>query len=162
MLKLLGALSRGQRAYVFLGIDLILIPVALLFTYAVQALPTSPLQTLQASLPVLPYLLLIAAALSKWLGLPNIQLKAFERFAIGLTALYAVGLAVALAGLSWIAALGLPAGTHVIFGLCYFLFVVAVRMVLLQVVTAIYRRAEPRRRVLIYGAGTTAPSWPRR
>ncbi|GAA6202854.1 nucleoside-diphosphate sugar epimerase/dehydratase [Aquicoccus sp. SU-CL01552] len=155
MLKLLGALSRGQRAYVFLGIDLALIPVALLFTYAVQALPTSPLQTLQASLPVLPYLLLIAAALSKWLGLPNIQLKAYERFAIGLTALYATGLAVALAGLSWIAELGLPAGTHVIFGLCYFLFVVAVRMALLQVVTAIYRRAEPRRRVLIYGAGTT-------
>jgi len=155
MLKLLSALSRGQRAYVFLGIDLALIPIALLFTYAVQALPTSPLETLRASLPVLPYLLLIAAALAKWLGLPNIQLKAYERFAIGLTALFALGLAAALAGLSWIAELGLPAGTHVIFGLCYFLFVVAVRMVLLQVVTAIYRRAEPRRRVLIYGAGTT-------
>ncbi|TDK50920.1 polysaccharide biosynthesis protein [Antarcticimicrobium luteum] len=155
MLKLLSALSRSQRAYVFLGIDLALIPVALLLTYAVQVLPASALETLRASLPVLPYLLLIAAALSKWLGLPNIQLKAYERFAIGLTALYAAGIAGALAGLSWIAGLGLPAGTHVIFGLCYFIFAVAIRMVLLQVVTAIYRRAEPRRRVLIYGAGTT-------
>ena len=155
MLKLISSLSRSQRGYVFLGIDLALIPVTLLFTFSVQVLPSSALETLRASLPILPYLLLIAAALAKWLGLPNIQLKAYERFAIGLTALYALGLAAALAGLSWIAGLGLPAGTHVIFGLCYFLFVVATRMVLLQVVTAMYRYAEPRRRVLIYGAGTT-------
>ena len=155
MLKLLSSLSRSQRGYVFLGIDLALVPVALLFTFEVQVLPASALETLHASLPILPYLVLIAAALAKWLGLPNIQLKAYERYAIGLTALYAVGLATALAGLSWIAGLGLPVGTHVIFGLCYFLFVVATRMILLQVVTAMYRRAEPRRRVLIYGAGTT-------
>ncbi|TDE34232.1 polysaccharide biosynthesis protein [Antarcticimicrobium sediminis] len=155
MLKLLSALSRSQRAYVFLGIDLALIPAALILTYGVQVLPTSALETLRVSLPILPYLLLIAAALSKSLGLPNIQLKAYERFGIGLTALYALGLSVALAGLSWIAGLKLPIGTHVIFGLCYFIFVVAVRIVLLQVVTAMYRRAEPRSRVLIYGAGTT-------
>ena len=78
MLKLLGALSRGQRAYVFLGIDLMLIPVVLLFTYAVQALPTSPLETLRASLPVLPYLMLIAAALSKWLGLAQYPVESLR------------------------------------------------------------------------------------
>lgn len=155
MLKLIGALSRGQRAYIFLGIDLALIPATLFFTYAVQALPASAWDMLRATLPVLPYLLLAAAGLSKGLGLPNIQLKAYERFAVGLTLVYAGGLAVVLAGLSWVAGLALPLGTHVIFGLCYFLFVVATRMVLLQVVTALYRRAEPRRRVLIYGAGTT-------
>lgn len=155
MLKLITALSRSQRGYVFLAIDLGLIPAALLFTYSMQALPVPALGLLRQILPILPYLLLVAAGLSKALGLPNIQLKAYERHAIGLTVLYAVGVTLALAGLDGIAGLGLPPGTHVMFGICYFLFLVAVRMVLLQVVTAIYRREQPRRRVLIYGAGTT-------
>ena len=51
--------------------------------------------------------------------------------------------------------LPLPPGTHVIFGLSYFMAVVTCRAVLYQVVNAIYRRAQPRCRVLIYGAGAT-------
>ena len=51
MLKLLSSLSRRQRGYVFLAIDLLLIPLALLFTYTVQSLPISPLEALWQTLP---------------------------------------------------------------------------------------------------------------
>lgn len=78
MLNLIRSLTRKQKAWVFLALDLALIPVALLFTYAVQTLPASPVESLLQSLPVLPYLLAIAAGLSIWLGLSNIQLKEFE------------------------------------------------------------------------------------
>jgi len=155
MLKLLTSLSRKQKAYVFLGFDLALIPVALLFTYTVQSLPEPAIQTLYHSLPVLPYMLVFAAGLSMWLGIPQIQLNDYERHAIGLTAIYVVGLALVSAGLGWLADLPLPPGTHVIFAISYFLFLVAARAALYQVVLAIYDRAHPRRRVLIYGAGTT-------
>ena len=155
MLKIISSLTRKQKAYVFLAVDLLLIPVALFFTYTVQALPMSPSEALWQSLPVLPYLLAIAAGLSVWLGLPGIQLNAYERHAVGLTAVFALGLAAVSAGLLMFAGLKLPFGTHVMFAISYFLFLVASRAVLFQVVTAMYRRAQPRRRVLIYGAGTT-------
>ncbi|WP_146348388.1 polysaccharide biosynthesis protein [Phaeobacter marinintestinus] len=155
MLKLIHALSRSQKVYVLLAVDLALIPAALLFTYSVQSLPNSAYDTLIQTLPVLPYLMLIGAGLSMWLGIPHIQLKAYEHHAVGLTAIFAMLLAGASALLSGFAGLNLPAGTHVIFGIGYFLFSVASRAVLYQIVTAVYRRAQPRCRVLIYGAGTT-------
>ncbi|MEO9778548.1 MAG: nucleoside-diphosphate sugar epimerase/dehydratase [Sedimentitalea sp.] len=155
MLNLIRSLPRKQKAYVFLAIDLALIPLALLFTYTVQVLPNSAVQTLLQTLPVLPYLLAVAAVLSLWLGIPSIQLKAFEGHAVGLTAILSTVLTGTMALLSWLAGLNQPPGTQVIFGISYFIILVTSRAVLYQVVDAIYRRAQPRCRVLIYGAGTT-------
>ncbi len=148
-------MTRRQKSWVFLALDLALIPVALLFAYTVQSLPTAPVETLQRTLPVLPYLMAVAAGLSLWLGVPHIPLKQFEGHAVRLTAILAVVLVGTAAMLATFTGLNQPPGTHVVFGLGYFIFVVANRVVLYQVVTAIYRRAAPRRRVLIYGAGTT-------
>lgn len=155
MLSLISSLTRKQRGYIFLAVDLALIPLALLFTYTVQALPMPPAEALELALPILPYLILLAAVVSTWLGIPLIQLNAYERHAVGLTAILALVLAGASGVMCALYGLPLPAGTHVIFGISFFLFTVAARIVLFQVVTAIYRRAQPRRRVLIYGAGTT-------
>jgi len=155
MFNFVSALSRKQKSYIFLAFDLGLIPVALLFTYAMQSLPMSALETLAAVLPVLAYLLAAAAAVSLGLGLPQIQLIAYERHAVGLTAVYATAVALISMVLIGIWVPALPLGTHVMFGLSYFLFLVATRAVLYQIVVAIYNRAQPRRRVLIYGAGTT-------
>lgn len=155
MLNFINSLSRSQKAYILLAIDLGLIPLALLFTFAVQALPSPPLDTLVRVSPILPYLLLVGAGLSLWLGIPHIQLNAYERTAVGLTAVFSLLLAGAAAVMAGLAGLALPLGTYVMFGISYFLFSVASRAVLYQVVMAIYRRAQPMRRVLIYGAGTT-------
>ena len=155
MFRLISALSRKQKGYVFLAIDLFLIPLALLFTYTVQSLPTMPFETLLMTLPVLPYLFAVSGGISLWLGLPYVQLISYERHAVGMTALLALITAGVGAILMGVSGIHLPPGTHVMFGISYFLFLVATRVVLAQVVQAIYRRAQPRRRVLIYGAGTT-------
>ncbi|MEW2915242.1 nucleoside-diphosphate sugar epimerase/dehydratase [Leisingera sp. JC11] len=155
MYNLISALSRKQKSYVFLAVDLGLLPLALLFTLEVQPLPDPALATLGQLLPVLPYVMAAAAALILWLGLPYVQLNAYERHAAAQSALLAGGTALVLAALT--AAFGPPlgSGTHVVFAICYFLSMVATRAAMLQLVLMIYRRAKPRCRVLIYGAGTT-------
>ncbi|GAA6194444.1 polysaccharide biosynthesis protein [Phaeobacter gallaeciensis] len=155
MFQFLRILSRRQKVCIFLTIDLSLLPVALLFTYAVQSLPGPAFDTLLATAPVLPYLLVIGAAVSLWLGLPWIQLNAYEYRAIALTGVYSSLMAVAAGGLAWVSGSSLPGGTYVIFGICYFLFQVASRALLYQIVVGLYRRAQPLRRVLVYGAGAT-------
>ena len=159
MLKLIHSLSRRQKAWIFLAIDLALIPLALLFTYSVQALPQPAFDTMARSLSVLPFLMLAAAGLSWALGIPQIVLNDYEARAVLLTAAFAALLAVTFGGLSWLAglgpALGIGPGTHVIFALSYFLFAVAARALLYRLVSAIYSRGQPQKPVLIYGAGTT-------
>ncbi len=155
MFTLLNRMNRQQKAWIFIVIDLLLIPAALLFSYAIQALPTMPLETLRMTLPSLPWLMVIGLWLIVWSGLPYIQLNAFERHAVFLTAMVAVGLGVSSLVLMTVSGVSLPLGTNVMFGIIYFLCIVASRVVLHQVVLAIYRRAQPRRQVLIYGVGTT-------
>lgn len=155
MFQLISAMNRNQKAYVFMALDTALIPLALLFTYTVQTMPAMPFEKLWLTFPVLPYLMAVSAGLSIWLGLPYIQLNAFERHAIGRSALLSVLLAVTLAALVAAHGIPLPPGTHVMFAIVYFLFIAATRVVLHQMVMGIYRRAQPRRPVLIYGAGTT-------
>ncbi|MBY6059178.1 polysaccharide biosynthesis protein [Leisingera daeponensis] len=155
MYNLISALSRKQKSCVFLAVDLALLPLALLFTLQVQPLPDPALATLGLLLPVLPYLIAGTAGLALWLGLPHVQLNAYERHAAAQSALLAGGTALGLAALT--AAFGPPLGpgTHMVFGICYFLFMVVARAAMLQLVLMVYRRAKPRCRVLIYGAGNT-------
>ncbi|WP_417475738.1 polysaccharide biosynthesis protein [Leisingera sp.] len=155
MFNLISGLSRRQKSYAFLAVDLLLLPLALLFTFGVQPLPDSPLVTLGQLLPVLPYVLAATAALALWLGLPRVQLNAYERHAAAQSALLAAASALVLALLAATFGPALGPGTFVVFAICYFLFMVVSRAVMLQMVLAIYRRAQPRCRVLIYGAGNT-------
>lgn len=155
MYKLISSLSRKQKSYVFLIIDLVLIPLALFFACSIQTLPIPASEAMLLTLPILPYLLVIGAGLSMWLGIPQIVLNDFERHAIGLTGLFTLLLTASAAGLSELGGIGLPLGTYVMFGASYFLFSVTSRGVLYQVVSAIYRTARPRKVVLIYGAGKT-------
>nr|WP_254682799.1 nucleoside-diphosphate sugar epimerase/dehydratase [Ruegeria sp. PR1b] len=148
-------LSRTKKSYIFLGIDVVLLPLALLFTYMVQDQPVAPLTLLGQMLPILPYILLGTTGLSLWLGLPQVQLIAYERHAVGQTAIVALVAAVLEAGFCTVFGPQVPPGVHVVFGLSYLLMMVAARALLYQVVLAIYRRARPRRKVLIYGAGNT-------
>ena len=155
MFDLISRLSRKQKSYVFLALDVVLCPLALLFTFTVQPLPDPALTTFVPMLPVLPYALLAMAGLSLWLGLPLIQLNAYERHAMMLTALVAIFTATVMAMITYAVGPKLPSGTYVVFALVYFLSMVLMRAVLLQLVLMIYRSAMPRCRVLIYGAGAT-------
>ncbi len=155
LVPLITELPPRHRAAIFLAIDVALVPLAMLGAFALQALPDSPAQMLQAALPALPWLVMTAAGLSLWLGLPMVRLNAYEHDAIARTGLVAGALAGSSAlAMTWLGP-ALPPGTHVVIGICFFLFSVLMRLVLYQVVTQLYRTTLPRTRVLIYGAGAT-------
>ncbi|WP_282092585.1 polysaccharide biosynthesis protein [Epibacterium ulvae] len=153
MFRLLSTLTRRQKTYIFLGIDLALLPLSLLFTFAVQNMYLLPMMA--ENLPVLPYVMAASAMVSLWLGLPHVQLNAYERYAVGLTALVAAFTGIVLALGMLLIGKAQPLGTYVVFALAYFSALVSIRATLFQLVLAIYRRAMPRCRILIYGAGAT-------
>ena len=155
MINYLRGLSRRQKACFFLALDLALVPMALYFTYVLQPMPLSAGAMMAQTLPVLPYLLLVGLIVSMWLGLPYVQLRAYERHAVWLTGVLSLILAGTLGGLTLLAGPALPLGTYIMFAISYLMFAVATRALLYQLVVAIYRRGAPRCRVLIYGAGTT-------
>ncbi|MBL4898086.1 MAG: hypothetical protein JKX76_00425, partial [Colwellia sp.] len=148
MLSLISALSRKQKSWIFLAVDLLLCPLALLFTFSVQVPPQSAVASFTALLPVLPYVLAVTAGLSLWLGIPYVQLIAYERHAVGLTALVALATAAAAAGLNGLFGPRLPLGIYVVFGLSYFFSMLAARALLYRAVLAVYRQARPGCRVL--------------
>ncbi|URF48926.1 polysaccharide biosynthesis protein (plasmid) [Dinoroseobacter shibae] len=155
MLNFVKSLTLGQKAITLLVVDLVLIPLALIVTFALQPIPVSPGETIALILPILPYLLAASALVAFWLGIPYIRLNAYEARAVGKTAQYAAANGLIALVLSKIAGLGLTTGLYVIFAGCFFLFSAASRVVMLQILTAIYRRDEGHTRVMIYGAGTT-------
>ena len=155
MLNWVKSLSRSQKRVIIIGIDLALIPIALLTALNLQVSSAWAWDLFAAFLPAMPYLLVTAAALSLWTGVSSVHLKHYEGSAIGMTAILAGGLALCLMLLAQVAQVAFPLAIYVVFGASYFVFVVISRAVLLQVLLAIYRGGDTRCRVLIYGAGTT-------
>jgi len=155
MLSVIKALTRTQKLWILTGIDVAIVPLALYITFAVQfnmLWPAAPFVSIQ---PILPYWLIAAGILTNVLGITRIQLNAFEIRAAGRAGLLAIYLALVAAGLSRVAGLAFPLGTFMIFAAIYFLMVNTSRVLMLELLTAMYRRDHPRCRVLIYGAGTT-------
>ena len=155
MLQFVKSMTRREKQAVLLGIDLTLVPLALVFTLAVQGQSPHSFARLLDIGPVVGLILVLAAALSTILGIPNIRLNAYDMSGVGKTALFAALLALATYALGTISQLGYPVGVYVVFGLAFFLFSAASRVMMLQVLLSMYRRDIPRCRVLIYGAGTT-------
>lgn len=89
MLKLVQSLSRTQKQYVLITVDSLLIPVALFFALSLQISPIGARVVMSEFLEILPYLILLAAAVSVSMGASAIQLKTYEATAIGQSAVYA-------------------------------------------------------------------------
>ncbi len=155
MLRFLTRLSRPVKQAIIVGVDLFLIPVAILAAFSLQMNELPPLNALLRYWPAIPLLMLIGGLLSVVMGIHKIQLKAFENRAIGMTAVHALTMGLATAVLDDIADYGTPVATFITFTLVYFLLVCATRVALLQLLLWIYRRGQVQVRVLIYGAGRT-------
>ncbi len=161
ILYLIKRLTRPQKQTMMLAVDLALIPLAFVIALALQLTGTvsdnvgSPWLALSQSGPVIGLLMVLGGALSVALGIPKIQLKAYDMSGVGRTGAFAASLVLAALALGSAATLSLTPGTYIVFGLVFFVLSATCRMVLLQFLWAIYRADQPRRRVLIYGAGTT-------
>ena len=155
MLNALKSLTRNQKRNIFIAIDCALVPLALLFAFSLQMSMDGAFSLMSAYLPVLPYMFVVTAALSLWLGICTSRLNEYESSLVGQTAIFAGLLAIMSTLLTMALNVPVPLATQVVFGITYFVFSAISRAVMLQIVLAIYRTGTDRCRVLIYGAGTT-------
>ncbi|MDG1376235.1 MAG: nucleoside-diphosphate sugar epimerase/dehydratase [Yoonia sp.] len=155
MYRFVMTLPRQIKRQILLLIDVCLVPVALLIALALQYDGVPESVNLSRHWLALPLLMGICALLTSVMGLNNVQLKAYESHAIGLTAVHAILLGLATAVLDDMAGYGTSFATFINFALVYFLLSVATRMGMLQLLLLIYRSGQVQTRVLIYGAGPT-------
>ncbi len=155
MLNLIKSLTRRQKRGVMLTVDSVSVILAIIVAFMSLGLFGGFVKHFVSYVPVLPYLLIVTAASSIWLGVCTISLNAFHKSGIGITA----ALALILSATSWIAAIisgpDVPIGLHVIIGASFFSLVVISRAAMLEAVLEVYRNSTAHCRVLIYGAGTT-------
>ncbi len=155
MYRFVGTLSRTVKRYILLTVDICLVPVALLLALALQQSGMPDFESFEGRWLSLPLLMALSGLLSTVMGINKIQLKAYEARAIGMTGAHAILLGLVAAVLDDLAGYGTPIATFINFVLVYFLISVAARVVLLQLLLAIYRSGQEQCRVLIYGAGAT-------
>lgn len=149
------ALSRAQKQALFIMMDAVVVPLAMLAAVSLAATATADHTTLGAALPLVMSLTALATVLGWWLGLTRITLNAYEMRGVIWTAAYAVLLGLCGQALNTVMNIGLPVGTFVIFSLLLLVMSAAWRIILRQITLHIYRHGKTRIRVLIYGAGQT-------
>nr|WP_245624135.1 nucleoside-diphosphate sugar epimerase/dehydratase [Jannaschia donghaensis] len=136
-------------------LDLFFVAVALILALVLNPM-SGDLPSIGLTLSVaVPYLLIVAAGLLIALGIPALQLVEFDGHATLRAASLSVFLAAGGSVLAWIFGVTLPMSVLLVFSASLFLLITVSRVVLLQIVLAIYRRSNDVTRVLIYGAGTT-------
>ena len=138
-----------------LAVDSVAVTLATMLSFIALGAPENIGFLVASYMPILPYVVIVTASCSIWLGVCSVSLNTFDKTAIGITAILATSLAIT----SWVAAslirLDLPNGLHMTMGVMFFVLVVISRTAMLQIVLWIYRKSASSCRVLIYGAGTT-------
>lgn len=155
LFSLVDRLSRSQKRILLLGFDAACAPLALLVAVSIvySAVPTAPFVERMAL--QFPLVMVLAGLSSALLGMHRVQLKAYESQAILRTGIVAT-LVTALFALSLSQQGPFFPGTGIIlFGLIFFLLSVATRVAMLHLLQWVLRFGQPRKRVLIYGAGNT-------
>jgi FlaA1/EpsC-like NDP-sugar epimerase len=152
---LLRSLGRREKSWAFLALDLAVVPPALLLALSVAPLPAELPEVGQIMLVATPYLLMLSAIVFISLGINAVPLLDFDGTAFGRVAAAAIYVSAGAMALGMLAGYAVPSGVVLVFGMGLFIAISVGRIVLLQVVLAIYRRGSAICRVLIYGAGTT-------
>lgn len=138
-----------------LAVDSVAVILAVMLSFIALGAPENISLLVASYMPILPYLVVVSASCSIWLGVCSVSLNTFDKTAIGITAILATSLAIT----SWVATslirLDLPNGLHMTMGVMFFVLVLISRTAMLQIVLWIYRKSASSCRVLIYGAGTT-------
>lgn len=149
--RVVTSLSRFQKRLIFLALDITMVPLAVLLAVALNGAPPEGARFFWLTLAISA----IAALAATLTGLPRIKLNAYESRGIVRTALFA-----ALTGLGGLAVNHLMLQpllprTFVTVTMAYLILSVSWRVLLRQILIAIYRRGHDRLRVIVYGAGQT-------
>lgn len=148
-------LSRRNKQFVLLCLDIVLPPVILLLTLALLGRGILATVSFYELAYLLPMVAVLGALISSWLGLPRVQLKSYDTMAMMRTGIYAAGMTVIGTVLVEAVVPNFPAAGSVIFGMTLFLASVGLRLALFHMLLWVLRHDKPKQRVMIYGAGTT-------
>lgn len=153
--RLVVSLSRFQKQVMFLILDLMALPVALLCAAVLNSATFLDNTLAWRVMPLVVFMMLVGAVTSLGLGLPRIKLNAYESHGIMRTTAFA-----AVAGASGLVinqVLGtmLTPKIFVIFTMIFLIMAVSWRVLLRQITLWVYRRGCDRMRVIVYGAGQT-------
>lgn len=155
MLNHILSLTRREKRAVFLSIDMILVPICMFFSFALQQGRGFSFDQFQTLWPLIVMLMLVSAATSSFLGIYRIRLKSFERSAVFKVLVFAGILTIASICLARLGQIGFPLRFHATFGIIFFLFSTGARVTMLELLLALYRRNSDIKTILIYGAGKT-------
>jgi FlaA1/EpsC-like NDP-sugar epimerase len=153
--EFLRTLSRRQKSAIFLGLDLALVPIALILALGMVPVPEEALPSTGVPLIAVPYLQGVALMAFVGLGLHSRQLIEYDAGAFGRVAIAAVLVSLGGAALATMSGVVLPLSLLAAYAMTLFMMIAVSRIILLEVVRAIYRRGDGFHRVLIYGAGAT-------
>ncbi|MEP5760895.1 MAG: nucleoside-diphosphate sugar epimerase/dehydratase [Litoreibacter sp.] len=155
MLNFVISLSRREKRSIFLILDLVLVPLALMFAYGMQYGRHTMLDRFWENIPHAVLVMMVAGCLSLVMGIPRIKLKAFDRSAVAKFGALSLLACVASFAFDQLANLDLKTSFHVSFALALFMTCSGIRMLLLEVLLRMYRSDAEHCSVLIYGAGRT-------
>lgn len=155
MINFVLTLTRREKRSIFLGLDLVLVPMVAFFSFGLQYGASESISYFFANITHVALLIAVAASISLVLGLPRIKLKSFDSSAVFKFIMFAAMLLLASIALDTLADLNLKTAFHVSFGIVFFLACVGSRMILLDLLLRIHRVGNKRNSVLIYGAGRT-------
>lgn len=147
--------ERPIKRALLLTVDLVLIAWSYIFMLVVvDQYPLAWMSTRIGAL-TLALMLLGAAGIAIFLKVPNIRLNSYGAKGMGRVGVMAALIAAMGAALHQIADSPLDLRDFVIYALALFVFLALARLVMLDLLTRVYRMRNERCRVLIYGAGST-------
>ena len=154
MLRLIESFGPFQKRAILLALDMACVPMAYLVAILVQPERFAILGEIS---PYLPLMIMIGAAAvtSAGLGLHRMRLTAYDLSGIKKTATASLILGTFGWLFNFLIGPPLTVGLHIVFVLAYFMLASGLRILALQLVLELHRMRNDRRRVLIYGAGTT-------
>jgi FlaA1/EpsC-like NDP-sugar epimerase len=155
LLNFVKRLSRREKSAIMLVVDLMAVVVAQ-FSALMAFRSTDPGAVALENLGLVVFFQTLSAVpIAFFLGIPKIQLKAYEMRALGKTVIFGMFLIAMNVMLHRLAQHGVPMAMSIVFGLFFIMLSTSARLLMLQILLALYSRGELTCRVLIYGAGTT-------
>ena len=154
LFNLQSQMSRRSKQLILLAIDIVLPPLALVLSVLLMR-NGNVLLAMPALAYMLPALAIIGGIVAARLGLQRIQLKSYETSAMMRTGIHAAIMTAVTALLLEIGTQNFPIAGVVIYGLMLFLGSAGLRIAMLNMLLWVLRQGQPKRRVVIYGAGTT-------
>ena len=154
MLKLLENMTRRQKRFGFWLMDTLLVPMALYMAFALRYGTLQPMGFTDGSWALFPVMIVAGGGLVFAFRLQQIKLQTFESRAMLLIGLTAISLMFFAMASSYVLGLSTPRSVPLAFGNLFFLASVLMRVVGLNVLSAMsdYFRKD-RLPVAIYGAG---------